>query len=127
MVRQTPARSKKLRNPHSSSASSHIDTLRTNPSPTPISSQSVWVICEFEPRLLPVPLKPTSKFRVAGSDTSSTTITYILWELSKRPAVVRKLQAELDEAMPDSQAIPDISILQELPYLSGVVKEGATI
>ncbi|TEB32169.1 cytochrome P450 11B1 [Coprinellus micaceus] len=61
---------------------------------------------------------------VAGSDTSSTTITYILWELSKRPAVVKKLQAELDEAMPDSQAIPDISILQELPYLSGVVKEG---
>ena len=64
-------------------------------------------------------------FRVAGSDTSSTTITYILWELSKRPDILKRLQAELDEIMPDSRAIPDIAILQELPYLSGVVKEGA--
>ena len=126
MVRQTPERSKKLRNLHSSSASSHIDILRANPSPTLISSQSVWGICEFD-LLFPVPLKPTSTFRVAGSDTSSTTITYILWEISKRPDVVKKLQVELDEVMPDSRAIPDISVLQDLPYLSGVVKEGAPI
>ncbi|KAJ2931049.1 hypothetical protein H1R20_g6052, partial [Candolleomyces eurysporus] len=64
---------------------------------------------------------------VAGSDTSSTTITYIVWELSQRPDILKKLQAELDEAMPDSRGIPDISILQELPYLNGVVKEGLRV
>lgn len=63
-------------------------------------------------------------FSVAGSDTSSTTITYILWELSRRPDILSKLQSELDEAMVDSKAIPDISILNELPYLNAVVKEG---
>jgi len=34
------------------------------------------------------------------------------------------LQAELDQAMPDPRAIPDISVLQELPYLNAFVKEG---
>ncbi|EAU82615.2 cytochrome P450 11B1 [Coprinopsis cinerea okayama7 len=60
---------------------------------------------------------------IAGADTSSTTISYILWELSRRPDIVAKLQAELDEAIPDSRAIPDIAILQELPYLNGLIKE----
>jgi hypothetical protein len=34
------------------------------------------------------------------------------------------LQAELDQAMPDPRAIPDIAILQALPYLNAFVKEG---
>jgi len=35
-----------------------------------------------------------------------------------------KLQAELDEAMPDSQTIPDITVLQRLPFLNAFIKEG---
>lgn len=35
-----------------------------------------------------------------------------------------KLQAELDQAMPDPHAIPDITLLQKLPYLNAFVKEG---
>jgi hypothetical protein len=35
-----------------------------------------------------------------------------------------KLQAELDQAMPDPHAIPDIALLQKLPYLNAFVKEG---
>ncbi|KAF6751527.1 cytochrome P450 [Ephemerocybe angulata] len=61
---------------------------------------------------------------VAGSDTSSTTIAYILWELSRRPDIVKKLQVELDEFIPDPRIIPDIAVLQELAYLNGVIKEG---
>jgi hypothetical protein len=34
------------------------------------------------------------------------------------------LQAELDQAMPDPRAIPDIAVLQDLPYLNAFVKEG---
>lgn len=61
---------------------------------------------------------------MAGTDTTSTTITFMLWELSRRPDIMKKLQTELDEAMPDCKALPDINIIQELPYLSAFIKEG---
>jgi hypothetical protein len=37
---------------------------------------------------------------------------------------MKKLQAEIDDAMPDAQTIPDITILQRLPYLNAFIKEG---
>ncbi|KIJ97258.1 hypothetical protein K443DRAFT_681651 [Laccaria amethystina LaAM-08-1] len=61
---------------------------------------------------------------VAGSDTTSTTMAYMFWELSRRPDIMKKLQAEMDEAMADAKVVPDISVLQELPYLSAFMKEG---
>ena len=62
--------------------------------------------------------------RMAGTDTTSTSITYLFWELSRRPDIMKKLQAELDEAMSDSRVLPDISVLQQLPYLNAFMKEG---
>ncbi|KAF5321063.1 hypothetical protein D9619_000139 [Psilocybe cf. subviscida] len=64
---------------------------------------------------------------MAGTDTTSTTITFMLWELSRRPDIMKKLQTELDEAMPDCKALPDINIIQELPYLSAFIKEGLRV
>ena len=61
---------------------------------------------------------------MAGTDTTSTTITYLFWELSRRPDIMKKLQAELDEAMTDSRVLPDISVLHQLPYLNAFMKEG---
>ena len=61
---------------------------------------------------------------MAGTDTTSTTITYLFWELSRRPDIIKKLQVELDEAMTDSRVLPDISVLQQLPYLNAFMKEG---
>ncbi|KAF9254261.1 cytochrome P450 [Marasmius fiardii PR-910] len=61
---------------------------------------------------------------IAGSDTTSISLSYFLWELTRRPDITKKLQAELDEAMHDSKVIPDISVLQELPYLNAFIKEG---
>jgi hypothetical protein len=40
---------------------------------------------------------------------------------------MKKLQAELDDTMPDTQTIPDITVLQRLPYLNAFIKEGATV
>lgn len=37
---------------------------------------------------------------------------------------MKKLQAELDEEMQDPHAIPDISVINRLPYLNAFVKEG---
>jgi len=67
------------------------------------------------------------RIRIAGSDTTSTSLSYFLWELSRRPDITKKLQAELDDVMHDPKAIPDISVLQDLPYLNAFIKEGAFI
>ena len=61
---------------------------------------------------------------MAGTDTTSTSITYLFWELSRRPDIMKKLQAELDEAIPDCKALPDMNVLQSLPYFSAFMKEG---
>lgn len=63
-------------------------------------------------------------FRIAGVDTSSTTLSYLLWELSRRVDIAQRLQAELDEAMPDRAVIPDAVALTKLPYLNAFIKEG---
>ena len=64
--------------------------------------------------------------RMAGTDTTSTSITYLFWELSRRPDIMKKLQAELDEAIPDFKVLPDIIVLQDLPYFSAFIKEGVS-
>ncbi|KIK50956.1 hypothetical protein GYMLUDRAFT_78374 [Collybiopsis luxurians FD-317 M1] len=64
---------------------------------------------------------------IAGSNTSSILLSYFLWELSRRPDIAVKLQAELDEAMPNAHVIPDISVLSSLPYLNAFIKDGLRI
>lgn len=63
-------------------------------------------------------------YRLAGSDTTTISISYFFWELSRRADIVAKLQAEIDQAMPDPRSIPDIAVLRELPYLNAFIKEG---
>jgi len=60
-------------------------------------------------------------------DTTSVTLAYTLWEVSRRPDIQQRLHAELDQAMPNSRAIPDISNLYKLPYLTAVIKEGSPL
>ncbi|KAK7676146.1 hypothetical protein QCA50_020897 [Cerrena zonata] len=64
---------------------------------------------------------------IAGVDTSSTLLSYLFWELSRRSDIMIKLQAELDEVMTDSKIIPDISVLNELPFLNAFLKEGLRV
>ncbi|KAH9482159.1 Cytochrome P450 monooxygenase cypX [Psilocybe cubensis] len=64
---------------------------------------------------------------MAGTDTTSTSITYLFWELSRRPDIMKKLQCELDEAIPDSKVLPEMAVLQDLPYLSAFMKEGLRV
>ena len=66
-------------------------------------------------------------FRIAGSDTTTISLSYFFWELSRRADIMQKLQAELGQAMPDPRVIPDISVLQKLPYLNAFIKEGALL
>lgn len=61
---------------------------------------------------------------MAGTDTTSISMTFFLWELSRRPDIVMKLRAELDDVMPDPKVLPDIGALTELPYLNAFLREG---
>lgn len=92
---------------------------------TKTSFQKAWVTRAFDDQL-PIPLLIRDP-RVAGVDTPSITLAYVLWEVSRRPDIQQRLHAELDGAMPNSRAIPDISILHKLPFLTAVVKEGLSL
>ncbi|KAJ6625221.1 cytochrome P450 [Mycena sp. CBHHK59/15] len=61
---------------------------------------------------------------VAGTDTMSISLSYFLWELTRRHDIMRKLQHEIDTIMPDPSAIPDIKVLNGMEYLNAFIKEG---
>ncbi|CAI6331557.1 unnamed protein product [Periconia digitata] len=60
---------------------------------------------------------------IAGSDTTSNTSCALLYHCLRNPHVVRKLQQELDAALPDIDAVPTFSQVKDLPYLDSVIKE----
>lgn len=60
---------------------------------------------------------------IAGSDTTSNTSCAILYHLCTNPRAMKKLQAELDEALRDSEDVPYHTEVQELPYLQAVLSE----
>jgi len=59
---------------------------------------------------------------IAGSDTTSNTSCALLFHCLKRPNVVRKLQAELDAAIPDGK-VPQYEQVRDLKYLEMVISE----
>ncbi|KZP23202.1 hypothetical protein FIBSPDRAFT_952263 [Athelia psychrophila] len=61
-----------------------------------------------------IPDRPRSRHRFRGHATD---------EMSRSPDTVAKLQAEPDASMPEPLAIPDIRVLQHLPYLSPFIKD----
>lgn len=61
---------------------------------------------------------------IAGSDTTSNTSCALLYWVLKTPGVVQKLQAELDEAMPQgNEPVPRFSQVRDLKYLQAVISE----
>ncbi|KAI8056126.1 cytochrome P450 [Syncephalis plumigaleata] len=61
---------------------------------------------------------------VAGTDTTSASLTWILYSLLQNPTYMKKLQAELDEAIPDIDTYVTHSMVKDLPYLNAVCNEG---
>ena len=58
----------------------------------------------------------------AGHDTSTSTLTFMMYELSRRPDVIEKLQEEQDRVL--GGATPNIEKLErEMPYLDMVLDE----
>ncbi|KAI0337959.1 cytochrome P450 [Trametopsis cervina] len=64
---------------------------------------------------------------IAGVDTSSLSLSYMFWELSRRRDIMQRLQMELDEAMADKKVVPDINTVMRLPYLNAFIKESMRV
>lgn len=59
---------------------------------------------------------------IAGSDTTSNTSCALLFHCLQHPAVIRKLQQELDAALPGDD-VPTYAAVKDLPYVDAVIKE----
>lgn len=68
---------------------------------------------ELEPQII--------TFLVAGSETSSTVLSWILWRLATNQAIQDRLRAELRSLDVEQ---PELDVLNTLPYLENVVREG---
>ena len=60
---------------------------------------------------------------LAGTDTTSLTLTMATYRVLRDPNILRKLQAELREAMPRKDTQLEYAELEKLPYLRAVVRE----
>ncbi|KAL8869024.1 MAG: hypothetical protein Q9198_007995 [Flavoplaca austrocitrina] len=64
---------------------------------------------------------------VAGGETSARILAYGIFYILTHPQVLRQMQHELDATMPDASKIPPIRVLEDLPYLTAVIKEALRI
>jgi cytochrome P450 len=58
---------------------------------------------------------------VAGSDTSATTLAICFYYLLRNPEIYKRLQEEIDRAVPEGETRPDPAVLQNLPFLNAVM------
>ena len=63
-------------------------------------------------------------FIVAGNETTGNTLSVITFHVLNSPHILASLKAELLSAIPDKETIPLWRDLENLPYLSAVIKEG---
>jgi flavonoid 3'-monooxygenase len=59
---------------------------------------------------------------IAGTDTTSATVEWAMAELLRKPTLLKKAQAELDEVVGQQKKMEE-SDIAKLPYLQAVVKE----
>jgi cytochrome P450 len=60
---------------------------------------------------------------VAGSDTTASTLTYIMYHFARDPTIVTKLRQELKEInyLPGSET--EVREIQDAKYLNGIINE----
>ena len=66
---------------------------------------------------------------IAGSHTTSSSLTWIVWRIMKHPEVMKKMVAELDQALEGAprDTVPLHRKLEKLEYFNCVIKEGLRI
>ncbi|KAJ6439309.1 cytochrome p450 protein [Purpureocillium lavendulum] len=59
----------------------------------------------------------------AGSETTATTLLYLLYEVGIRPEMHARLAEEIRTSFPDRRVFPDLDTAEGLPYLNCVTQE----
>ena len=62
----------------------------------------------------------------AGIETTKTTLSLASFHILDNPEILRRLQEELTDAIPDVKTPPPLSTLEKLPYLTALIQEGKT-
>lgn len=60
----------------------------------------------------------------AGFETTRWALTVASYHILANSHVLERLRAELEQAIPDSENIPEWSQLSQLPYLTACIEEG---
>ena len=58
-----------------------------------------------------------------GTDTTASTLECLTYHLLANPSIIKRLKAELAEAIEDPQQMPQMAQLEILPYLTAVIQE----
>ncbi|KAL3458995.1 cytochrome P450 [Aspergillus heterothallicus] len=58
-----------------------------------------------------------------GSGTTANTFVYALWGVLSNPSIAERLRAEIDEAFPHLNEVPDSITCAQLPFLNAVLSE----
>ncbi|KAL8827188.1 MAG: hypothetical protein Q9191_003339 [Dirinaria sp. TL-2023a] len=68
-------------------------------------------------------------FILAGSHTTSSSLTWIVWRILKDKRIYTKLMAELSQSLTSlpRDAVPPHQALEPLPYFNAIIKEGLRI
>ncbi|KAE8153060.1 cytochrome P450 [Aspergillus avenaceus] len=64
---------------------------------------------------------------IAGTDAPTQVIAITMFHILNNSEVHRRLRTELRSALPDVSIDPDLTTLEQLPYLTAVIKEGLRI
>ncbi|KAI9818759.1 MAG: hypothetical protein M1827_007579 [Pycnora praestabilis] len=70
-----------------------------------------------------------TSFILAGSHTTSSSLTWIVWRVMQNPATLKRLTEELNEALAGTprDEVPSHQKLEKLAFLNCIVKEGLRI
>ena len=69
-------------------------------------------------------LQEAQNISIAGTESTSWTLSVTIFYLLSNPACLKKLRAELQRHFPDESTLTSITALEQLPYLSAVIQEG---
>ncbi|KUL90261.1 hypothetical protein ZTR_01954 [Talaromyces verruculosus] len=78
-------------------------------------------------RMLPRLTDDAKLLMVAGTDAPSQVLAITMFHILHNQSVYRKCQGELEDNIPNPQDIPPLRVLERLPYLTAIIKEGLRI
>ncbi|XP_055847818.1 cytochrome P450 CYP12A2-like [Episyrphus balteatus] len=101
-----------------------LERMEKNPHSTEDSSYQKSVVEKLAEKDKLVAIVMAMDMMLAGVDTTTTTLTGILFGIGKNPDKQEKLRQEVLSVLPEKDSVPTVESLKNLPYLRASIKEG---